>query len=234
MAAQTAQLALPRIMPGARIADVGCGDGALAAAILEHAKPSLTLAMDVSGPMLQSASARLAPWGAALIQADAEALPLAAGSLDHIVSSLALQWVEDIQSAMGEMARALAPGGGLTMATLGPGTFPELAAVLAEHGAAPPCAEFAPEPALAQALRLAGFAFNIAQRNVVHQYSGFMDFIRTLKGAGALGAPVFSGRGLARRRLLRGLGERYESLYGSSSGVTATYQVFFIQAEMAE
>ena len=233
MAAQTAELAIPRIKPGARIADIGCGDGALAAAIMERAKPSVAVALDMSGAMLKAASGRLNPLSAALIQGDAEALPLASGSMDHIVSSLALQWVDDIHSAMGEMARALAPGGGMTVATLGPGTFPELASALAEHGAAPPCADFAPEEALAQALHLAGFTYDIVRRNVAHQYAGFFDFLRTLKGAGALGAPVFSGRGLARRRLLQSMGERYERLYRSGAGVTATYQVFFIRADLA-
>jgi len=236
IARQVAGLAMGRIPAGARIADIGCGDGALLAAILEKGKPSSALGVDLSGKMLSAAAKRLSPHGSVLIQADAEALPFANGSMDMIVSSLALQWVENTGAAIMEMARALAPGGALTLATLGPGTFPELADVLSSQriggrGAAHTAASFAPEERLAEALRRAGFSFHIHKAMLAHQYPGFLDFIRTLKKVGALGAPVFAGMGLARRELLRRLGREYENKYRSGSGVRATYQVFFIEAE---
>jgi SAM-dependent methyltransferase len=61
-----------------------------------------------------------------LVAADEEALPLADGSLDLIVSALALQLVNDLPGVLAQVRRALKPDGLFLGALLGGDTLTEL------------------------------------------------------------------------------------------------------------
>lgn len=108
-----------------RILDAGCGTG-FGLDLIAHAHPEAhVVALDFAPAMLarlrqNSPAAAVAP-----LCADLEALPLAAGSIDAVWSSLALQWC-DPALALAEIARALRPGGVAWIATLGPATLWEL------------------------------------------------------------------------------------------------------------
>ncbi len=128
-----ARLEFVRIDP-AVILDAGAGPGMAARGIAaRHPKASL-IALDLSWQMLRQVprAGKLARWLKAsrepLIQtlcADFENLPLAPGSVDCIVSNLALSWSGDIPRAIGEMLRVLKPGGLFMFTTLGPDTLRE-------------------------------------------------------------------------------------------------------------
>ena len=100
-------LAIP---PGRRWLDVGCGTGALSAAILEHGAPATVTGVDPSDGFLKSAAKNLAG-KASLHPGSAAALPLDAASVDVVVSGLALNFVPDPAAGLREMARVCVPGG---------------------------------------------------------------------------------------------------------------------------
>jgi SAM-dependent methyltransferase len=89
-----------------RWVDVGCGTGALTAAILNDG-PAQVLGVDPSTGFLATAAARHA---AAFAAGDARALPVRDGTADAVVSGLSLNFVPDPQRAVGEYARIAAPG----------------------------------------------------------------------------------------------------------------------------
>src|ERR1051325_11303341 len=66
------------------------------------------------------------------IVADEEALPLRDGSLDLVVSALALQYVNDLPGALVQIRRALKPDGLFLAALLGGDTLTELRQAFAE------------------------------------------------------------------------------------------------------
>ncbi|AYH43162.1 malonyl-ACP O-methyltransferase BioC [Azoarcus sp. DN11] len=108
-----------------RILDAGCGTG-FGLELIARAHPAVHIvALDFAPAML--ARLRQEHPGDAIspLCADLEALPLAAGSLDAVWSSLALQWC-DPALALAQIARALRPGGVAWIATLGPATLHEL------------------------------------------------------------------------------------------------------------
>ncbi|MBK9031898.1 MAG: class I SAM-dependent methyltransferase [Myxococcales bacterium] len=98
------------VPPGARAIDLGCGDGYLLARLIArgHA-PGALLGLDVSADELGLARARLP--AVALVHARAQALPLAAGAWDAVVSHLAWTLMPDLAAIVAELARVLTPGG---------------------------------------------------------------------------------------------------------------------------
>jgi SAM-dependent methyltransferase len=96
---------------GLRWLDVGCGTGALSAAILERCAPTTLVGIDPSAGFIATARAQSADPRARFEQGDGQALPLADGALDVAVSGLVLNFVADPGAMLREMRRVLRPGG---------------------------------------------------------------------------------------------------------------------------
>lgn len=92
------------IPPGRKWLDVGCGTGALCAAILDHCSPSSVTGIEPSEGFLGTAKAHLAG-RAALCRGSATAIPLGDASVDVAVSGLVLNFVPDQRKALAEIAR---------------------------------------------------------------------------------------------------------------------------------
>lgn len=97
--------------PGARVLDLACGSGDLAAEA-ERAGARV-VGIDCSAGMLRRARARGLACG--LVRGDALALPLADGSVDAVVSGFALRNFVDVPGALAESARVLRAGGRLAL-----------------------------------------------------------------------------------------------------------------------
>jgi SAM-dependent methyltransferase len=89
---------------------VGCGTGALCAAIIDRCSPSSVAGVEPSEGFLKTATENLAG-RAALHQGSATAIPLGDGSVDVVVSGLVLNFVPDQQAALAEMARVTGKDG---------------------------------------------------------------------------------------------------------------------------
>jgi SAM-dependent methyltransferase len=95
---------------GRRWLDVGCGTGALCAAILDHCSPSSVVGVEPSAGFLNTAAENLAG-RAVLHPGSATAIPLPDASVDVVVSGLVLNFVPDQLAALREMSRVTAKGG---------------------------------------------------------------------------------------------------------------------------
>ena len=95
---------------GARWVDVGCGTGALSAAILDHATPASVVGVDPSADFLAAARAAVPDPRATFLQGGAAALPVADGAAESVVSGLVLNWIPDLPPGLAEMRRATAVG----------------------------------------------------------------------------------------------------------------------------
>ncbi len=91
--------------------DVGCGTGALTAAILSRCQPKHVVSVDPSQGFLAKARANVsADPRAEFLVGDAQSLPVEAHSKDVIVSALVLNFVPDRSKALAEVARVARPG----------------------------------------------------------------------------------------------------------------------------
>lgn len=99
-------------MPGARVLDVCCGTGDLLFA-LEAAHGNRAFGSDFCHPMLETAraKARRKSVRSELFEADALALPLAAGSIDLITTAFGFRNLANYEKGLLEMRRVLRPAG---------------------------------------------------------------------------------------------------------------------------
>jgi len=97
-----------RAPAGLRWADVGCGSGALSAAILDHCSPAGLTALDPSEAQVEEAARLINDPRVTFGVGTAD--DLAAESFDAVVSGLVLNFVPDPDAAVSAMRRA-APGG---------------------------------------------------------------------------------------------------------------------------
>jgi demethylmenaquinone methyltransferase/2-methoxy-6-polyprenyl-1,4-benzoquinol methylase len=105
------------LRPGARMLDVAVGTGLLAReAVRITGSPADVIGLDLSEGMLAEARRGLP---IPLIQARAEALPIADGSLDFVSMGYALRHVPDLAAVFAEYRRVLRPGGRLLLLEMG-------------------------------------------------------------------------------------------------------------------
>jgi SAM-dependent methyltransferase len=98
------------IAPGRKWLDVGCGTGALSAAILDRCQPSSVEGVEPSDGFLATAAQNLG--GRVRLQkGSAAAIPLPDASADAVVSGLVLNFVPDPAAAVLEMKRVASRGG---------------------------------------------------------------------------------------------------------------------------
>jgi SAM-dependent methyltransferase len=96
---------------GLRWLDVGCGTGALTAAVVDGADPSEVLGVDPSAAFVQTARARIRDDRVRFAIGDAGGLDLPDDRFDAVVGGLMLNFVPDPAGAVAELARVAAPGG---------------------------------------------------------------------------------------------------------------------------
>jgi demethylmenaquinone methyltransferase/2-methoxy-6-polyprenyl-1,4-benzoquinol methylase len=99
--------------PGARVMDACCGTGDLLLALRSVAGAANVLGSDFCRPMLDAARRKIERRGfaAALIEADALALPLADGCLDLVTTAFGFRNLANYKDGLREMRRVLKPGG---------------------------------------------------------------------------------------------------------------------------
>jgi SAM-dependent methyltransferase len=98
------------VAPGKSWLDVGCGTGALCAAIVDRCSPARLVGVEPSEGFLKLAAQNLA--GRAVLHVgSAAAIPLKDGEVDAVASGLVLNFVPDVPKALAEMRRVAKAGG---------------------------------------------------------------------------------------------------------------------------
>jgi SAM-dependent methyltransferase len=168
--------------------------------------------------------------------ADAEALPFAAGSLDLVVSALALQFVNDLPGALIQIRRALKPDGLFLAALVGGESLTELRQAFAaaeaeiEGGASPRVAPFADLRDLGALLQRAGFALPVTDIDrVTVRYASPLELMHDLRRMGAANALTERRRVPLRRATLKRMMEIYAERFAGSDGrIAATFEIVWL------
>ncbi|MFN8039926.1 MAG: class I SAM-dependent methyltransferase [Acidimicrobiales bacterium] len=105
-------------LTGRRVAEVGCGRGGNIGLLLDHAGIASAVGLDLAGTSLDFCRQTYPADRSAFAQSDAEALPLADGSVDAVVNIESSGCYPDVERFFREVARVLAPGGWFLWADL--------------------------------------------------------------------------------------------------------------------
>ncbi|QQS24609.1 MAG: class I SAM-dependent methyltransferase [Actinomycetota bacterium] len=105
---QILPLAARELAGARRVLDVGCGDGQLSRLAVERGAEHV-VGVDPTWNMVQVAAGR--GGGAQFARAAAAALPFRKASFDAVVACLVFEHIRDVDEAIAEVARVLAPGG---------------------------------------------------------------------------------------------------------------------------
>ena len=99
------------------IADIGCGTGYFFELLIKkYKKKNLKFyGIDPAKGMLEIASKKITDKRTKFIKGSFEKIPLKTKSVDKIISTLALHWVESIDSSIKELKRVLKPNGSINV-----------------------------------------------------------------------------------------------------------------------
>jgi SAM-dependent methyltransferase len=171
-----------------------------------------------------------------LVGADEEALPFRDGSLDLVVSALALQFVNDLPGTLLQIRRALKPDGLFLAALIGGETLTELRQSFAaaesdiEGGASPRVAPFVDVRALGDLLARAGFALPVTDTDrYTLRYASPFDLMHELRRMGATNALLARRRTPLRRATLMRMAEIYQENFADTDGrLRATFEIVWL------
>lgn len=225
------RLTLMRLAPRL-VLDLGCGTGRLTRLLMKRYRTAQVLGVDLAPPMLDAAR-RAMPWAwpwqqrAAWIAADAERLPLAAGSCDLIVSNLMLQWC-DPDAVFAECRRLLRPGGLLLFTTFGTDTLKELRAAWQHADGGVHVHDFTDMHDLGDALLRARFADPVMDvEQLTLTYSDVHGLLRDLKAIGAHNAASDRPRALTGKARFARFKAAYESFRNREGRLPASHEIVY-------
>jgi SAM-dependent methyltransferase len=169
----------------------------------------------------------------ARVVADEARLPFAEASLDLIVSSLALHWLDDLVGALIQIRRALKPDGLFLGAVLGGATLTELRSALVDAeleiagGAGPRVSPFLDAYDGAALMQRAGFALPVVDVDRVNAlYDHPLKLAADLRAMGETNVLLDRLRAPLTRTLLARASELYFQRFGAADGrVVATFEI---------
>ncbi|MCZ8130197.1 MAG: malonyl-ACP O-methyltransferase BioC [Steroidobacteraceae bacterium] len=213
------------------VVDLGCGTAHATRALRDRYRAARVVAIDLAPRMLAAAKERMG-WFRRFdrVQADATRLPLRAGCVDLLYSSLMLQWAPDLDAAFAEVRRVLAPRGYFTFTTFGPDTLGELRAAWAEVDDYVHVNRFVDMHEVGDALVRAGLADPVMDvERITVTYADVRGLMRDLKSIGAHNVAAGRPPGLTGPGRLRKLEAAYER-FRRDGRLPATYEVVYGQA----
>jgi SAM-dependent methyltransferase len=174
--------------------------------------------------------------GGLAVAADAEALPFGDGTLDLVVSGLALHFVNDLPGALVQIRRALKPDGLFVAALLGGETLTELRQAFAaaeaemEDGLSPRVLPFADLRDLGALLQRAGFGLPVTDVDrLTVRYATPLALMHELRRMGATNPLVDRSRRPLRRATLGRMLEIYAQRFADPDGrIRATFEIVFL------
>ncbi len=210
------------------VVDLGCGTGQGARRLKERYRGALVVALDPAAGMLREARRR-SGWLRPLqrVRGDVFQLPFRQGSVSLMFSNLMLQWCDDLDLALAEIRRVLAPEGFFGFSTFGPDTLRELRQAWAAADGNTHVSGFRDMHDIGDALTRAGLSEPVMDvERLTMVYPDVAAITRDLKVIGAHNATAARARGLTGKGRWRAMTAAYEA-QRQGGLLPATYEVVY-------
>lgn len=210
-----AELALIPTLPShPNILEIGCGTGGLTKYLLDKVDGGDFLITDISDGMIEQCQRNLTDPRMRFKQMDGENPDLGSQKFDLIVSSLTVQWFQNLEQGLHRLINHLAPDGRLVISTLGEQTFTEWRKAHDDLGLASGIPDFIPATALAMIWPDAHHG-QVEEQLITRAFPDAHSFARMLKAIGA-NTPIDGHRPLTPgsfRKLSQKLGRNFDVTY---------------------
>ena len=210
------------------VVDLGCGTGDGARRLKDRYRPALVIGLDPAPGMLRE-TRRRSGWLRPLrsVCADVMQLPFRDQSVNLMFSNLMLQWCDDLDGALGEIRRVLAPDGFFAFTTFGPDTLRELRTAWAAADGGTHVSGFRDMHDIGDALTRAGLSEPVMDvERLTMVYPDVAAITRGLKVIGAHNATAARARGLTGKGRWRAMAAAYEAQRHAAL-LPATYEVVY-------
>ncbi|RKP11953.1 S-adenosyl-L-methionine-dependent methyltransferase [Piptocephalis cylindrospora] len=169
------------------------------------------------------------------VVADEEALPFEPNSLDAVISSMSLHWINDLPGTLSQVRHALKPDGVFLGAMLGGDTLYEarVALQLAETerlgGISPRVSPMTNVSDMGQLLSRAGLTLTTVDVDeVVVRYPSLFELMTDLHDMGESNS-IINRRPYLSRDVMMAASSIYQEMYGSEDGtIPATFQILYL------
>lgn len=213
------------------LVDLGCGRGYVSKHLLKDTVKTIYQCELSEKMLLQSEVSQEVPTHRIVM--DEEFLPFKDESLDIVVSSLSLHWVNDLPGCFRQVHNALKKDGVFLGCLFGGDTLFELRVSLQlaeqekEGGLAAHVSPFTSVQDLGNLLNRAGFSMlTLDIDEMVITYPSIKELMYDLKGM-AENNCAWSRKNFLRRSTIERADEIYKEMYGNDKGVPATFQVIY-------
>jgi len=216
--------------------DLGCGTGQVTEALLKKYPKSKVIALDLAANMVAKARKKGSwfrkPMG---VCADVNQLPIKNNTVDLLISSLMLQWCDDLPTVFNEMANVMKVGGLVLFTTFGPDTLKELRQSWSEVDDLPHSNNYSDMHDIGDQLMQAGFSQPVMDMEMITMtYSSVKYLMRDLKQIGATNTAKGRRKTLTGKQRIKAFENAYEQFKQSDGLYPATYEVIYGHAWMPD
>jgi len=211
------------------IVDIGSGSGGAARELAKMYKSAQILQFDLSLNMLRQSRSEDPRFFSKqqYVCGDIELFPLRKNSAELVISSLMLQWCNDLDAAFIQIRSTLKKQGLFLFATLGPDTLKELRSSWAEVDDDVHVNTFIDMHDVGDALVRAGFVEPVMDvEHITLTYEDCFALMKDLKNLGANNANVDRFKGLTGKNKIKSLESAYEK-YRAEDRLPVTYEVVY-------
>ncbi|HEX9079942.1 MAG TPA: methyltransferase domain-containing protein [Desulfuromonadaceae bacterium] len=225
--------------PPRQVLDIGCGTGAMLAAVAHRYPGAALCGLDLAFNMARQSALRFGEQAGCIVNGDAERLPFRDGAFDLVVSASTFQWVDRLDVGFGECLRVLQEGGLLCVAFFGGRTLWELQECYREavnsrfgttDGRHDRLHRFRDRDEVRRLISRLGCAeVMVADERELEYHPDVPDLLRSIKaiGAATTGRSVDRG-GLGWRGVLADMANIYRTRFTDGGMIHATYEVVYV------
>lgn len=217
--------------------DIGCGTGRISQQLVNRCNK--LIAMDLAFGMLSYAQQNSLDDNLAInwLQGDADELPVADASLDMVFSSMALQWSDNPQRVMSEIARVMTFGANAVLAIMCDGSFSQLNDSWQSIDSQRHVNVFASAKTWHDAAKATGLKVTVHQQQYVTWHKDIRQLLSSIKSIGAnvlltrQSSPEQSkpnSNNVINRHTLQHLQRYYQQKHSDNMQLPLTYQVCFL------